>query len=132
MKPVSRDQVAEAAGVSSATVSRVYNNPGSVSSERRKAVLEAAERLGYSPNKSASALRRNGTGIITLLELKKEKRPYYWGDLPIFKWFYTDVLHAVKSVIDESMYQLNLATASAPEDIESLKNKTDGLICYDA
>ena len=131
MRTVSRDQVAEAAGVSSATVSRVYNNPTSVSGERREAVLAAAEKLGYIPNKSASALRRNGTGIITLLEMKKEQRPYYWGDLPIFKWFYTDVLHAVKAVIDSSMYQLNIASASESEDIEFLRGRTDGLICYD-
>jgi LacI family transcriptional regulator len=131
MKPVSRDQVAAAAGVSSATVSRVYNKASSVSDDKCRAVLSAAEKLGYVPNKSASALRRNGTGIITLVELKKEKRPYYWGDLPIFKWFYTDVLHAVKGVIDESMYQLNLATASGAEDLAALKDLTDGIICYD-
>ena len=131
MKPVSRDQVAAAAGVSSATVSRVYNNPSSVSDEKRRAVFEAAEKLGYIPNKSASALRRNGTGIITILELRKRRRPYYWGDLPIFKWFYTDMLHAVKEVIDVSMYQLNIASASDADDVRALRGRTDGLICYD-
>ncbi|MDC7226418.1 MAG: LacI family DNA-binding transcriptional regulator [Spirochaetales bacterium] len=132
MKPVSRDEVAEAAGVSSATVSRVYNNPSSVSRNKRTAVLKAAEKLGYVPNKSASALRRNGTGIITLVEMKKKHRTYYWGDLPIFKWFYTDVLHAVKHVIDNSMYQLNIASASNSRELEALKGHTDGIICYDA
>ncbi|HAK45107.1 MAG TPA: LacI family transcriptional regulator, partial [Spirochaeta sp.] len=131
MKPLSRDEVAAAAGVSSATVSRVYNNPSSVSAAKQRDVFEAAEKLGYIPNKSASALRRNGTGIITLVELKKEQRPYYWGDLPIFKWFYTDVLHAVKNIIDESMFQLNIASASDSRDITALRGQTDGLICYD-
>ena len=131
MKPVSRDQVAAAAGVSSATVSRVYNNPSTVSPDKQKAVLLAAEKLGYIPNKSASALRRNGTGIITLLELKKKPRDYYWGDLPIFKWFFAEALSAVQEIIDASMYQLNLAAAAGPEDLAGLKGRTDGLICYD-
>lgn len=126
-----RNKVAEAAGVSSATVSRVYNSPGSVSPEKQTAVLAAAERLGYKPNKSASALRRNGTGIITLIELKKKKREYYWGDLSLFKWFHTDVIHAVQEVIDGSMFQLNLATAATSADLDKLKGSTDGLICYD-
>lgn len=131
MKTVSRDQVAAAAGVSSATVSRVYNNPSSVSDEKRNAVLSAAEKLGYVPNKSASALRRNGTGIITLLELKKAPRAYYWGDLPIFKWFFAEALEAVRKVIDSSMYQLNIAVAENADDLKKLRGRTDGLICYD-
>jgi len=130
-KNPTRDQVAQKAGVSSATVSRVYNNPGSVSTEKRSAVFDAAEELGYIPNKAASALRRNGTGIITLLELKKEKREYYWADLSLFKWFYADVLTAVKEVVDKSMYQLNLATAGSASDIDKLRGLSDGLICYD-
>ncbi len=126
-----RDQVAAAANVSSATVSRVYNNPSSVSREKCEAVRNAAEALGYVPNKSASALRRNGSGIITLVELKKKQRQYYWADLPIFKWFYADVLHSVKNVIDGSMYQLNIASVKGPDDLKALKAGTDGLICYD-
>ena len=128
---MSRDQVAEEAGVSSATVSRVYNNPSSVNIKKRNAVLTAAEKLGYVPNKSASALRRNGTGIITILELQKKPRPYYWGDLPIFKWFYADMLHSVRRVIDESMFQLNIASAADMDGISALRGRTDGLICYD-
>lgn len=131
MKTVSRDQVAKAANVSSATVSRVYNNPSSVSPEKRDAVLLAAETLGYVPNKSASALRRNGTGIITLLELKKAPRAYYWGDLPIFKWFFAEALEAVQKVVDGSMYQLNIAKAGSPAELKNLKGRTDGLVCYD-
>ncbi len=123
--------VASASGVSSATVSRVYNNPGSVSAEKRNAVFKAAAKLGYIPNKSASALRRNGSGIITLLEIKKEKREYYWAELSLFKWFYADVLKAVKEVTDPSMFQLNLATAANAEDLGKLKGTTDGLICFD-
>ncbi|MDC7124560.1 MAG: LacI family DNA-binding transcriptional regulator [Spirochaetales bacterium] len=126
-----RDDVAEEAGVSSATVSRVYNNPDSVSPEKKNAVLKAAQKLGYVPNKAASALRRNGSGTITLVEFKKKKREYYWADLPLFKWFYAEVLHSVKDIIDESMFHLNLATINTKEDMLKLQGQTDGLICYD-
>ena len=126
-----RDSVAARAGVSSATVSRVYNNPSSVSSEKRRAVLEAAEALGYYPNKAASALRRDGSGIITLAEFKKDDRDYYWADLSLFKWFFADVVHAVRDVVEPTMFQLNLAVIKSPSDLESLKGRTDGLICFD-
>lgn len=130
-KSPTRDQVAKEAGVSSATVSRVYNNPESVSADRQQSVIQAAEKLGYTPNKAASALRRNGSGIITLLEIKKKKRDYYWAELSLFKWFYSEVLHAVKDVVDTSMYQLNLATAGTAEELKTLQGTTDGLICFD-
>ncbi len=55
--------VAKSAGVSVATVSRVLNN--SISSEQtRQAVLNAVERLGYSPNANAQALALKNTDTI--------------------------------------------------------------------
>ena len=50
MKPTI-DQVANLAGVSSATVSRVFSQKEYVSSKTKQAVMEAAERLHYSPRK---------------------------------------------------------------------------------
>ncbi|RYH67240.1 MAG: LacI family transcriptional regulator [Alcaligenaceae bacterium] len=49
--------VARAAGVSVATVSRAFNFPDAVSEDSRKIVLEVARTLGYSPNPAAKALR---------------------------------------------------------------------------
>ncbi len=55
--------VAKFAGVSVATVSRVLNN--SISSEKsRLAVLNAVEKLGYSPNANAQALALKNTDTI--------------------------------------------------------------------
>ncbi|MDN4476872.1 LacI family DNA-binding transcriptional regulator [Demequina sp. SYSU T00192] len=48
--------VAIAAGVSPATASRALSAPDTVSATRRTKVLEAAEQLGYQPNRSAQAL----------------------------------------------------------------------------
>lgn len=56
--------VAEAAGVSIATVSRVLNNPDSVNIEMRTRVQEVAARLRYMPNSAAKALRMQRTRLI--------------------------------------------------------------------
>jgi len=54
-------QVAERAGVSSATVSKVLSNTPYVSTETRARVLAAVEALGYVPNLAARALAQGRT-----------------------------------------------------------------------
>ena len=56
--------VAQAAGVSIATVSRVLNNPGTVGKGTRERVLEVMERLNYRPNPLAQGIRRSSSGVI--------------------------------------------------------------------
>jgi LacI family transcriptional regulator len=55
--------VAQRAGVSPATVSRVLNGSGAVSSERAERVREAARELGYTPSGPARALRQQRTRV---------------------------------------------------------------------
>lgn len=50
-------EVAKAAGVSTATVSRVLSKPGRVAAPTRERVLEVVDRLGYAPNVAARSLR---------------------------------------------------------------------------
>jgi DNA-binding LacI/PurR family transcriptional regulator len=64
---VSSKDVALAAGVSQATVSRVLNNPESVRSARRNKVLEAIERLDYQPNLIARSLVTSNTRTIAFI-----------------------------------------------------------------
>jgi DNA-binding LacI/PurR family transcriptional regulator len=60
--------VAEAAGVSTATVSRVFADPrGRVSPATRRRVLHAAQDLGYRPHRAARALARQRTDLIGAL-----------------------------------------------------------------
>ena len=132
MKKATRNDVAEAAGVSSATVSRVYNNPESVSPQKREAVLSASEKLGYYPDKAASALRRKGSGIIVLADINKSKDSYSWDSYPVFKWFYSDVIEGIQKVINSSMYQLNIESFESPDQLSSLKNRCGGIIVFDA
>jgi LacI family transcriptional regulator len=57
-----RKEVADLAGVSEATVSRVLNGVGPMKESTRQRVLEAAERLGYHLNAVASSFARGKSG----------------------------------------------------------------------
>lgn len=57
------EDVARAAGVSTATVSRCLNEPGKVSEKTRERVMQAVSKLDYSPNFGARAIAANRTGI---------------------------------------------------------------------
>lgn len=59
--------VANAAGVSIATVSYVLNNRGSVSDDVRKKVRKAATKLGYQRNRAARAMKMGRSSIIGLV-----------------------------------------------------------------
>ncbi|WP_326692055.1 LacI family transcriptional regulator [Streptomyces sp. NBC_01795] len=58
--------VAERAGVSSKTVSRVFNNDLQVTEETRQAVLDAFASLGYRLNRAARSLRVGGDYVIAM------------------------------------------------------------------
>ncbi|MDB1123150.1 LacI family DNA-binding transcriptional regulator [Vibrio algarum] len=61
--------VAELAGVSTQTVSRVTNDSSNVAEGTRKKVMEAIEKLGYVPNKGAQLLSRAKSNVIGLVTL---------------------------------------------------------------
>lgn len=68
--------VARAAGVSVATVSRVMNGSGPVAEPTVQVVLAAIERLNYVPNQQARNLRRHESRNILVL-LPNITNPYY-------------------------------------------------------
>ncbi len=68
------EDVARLAGVSIATASKALNGRAHVSPATRAGVLEAAERLSYSPNALAQGLRAVRTGIVGLLTSDLEGR----------------------------------------------------------
>ncbi len=59
--------VAEKAGVSISTVSRVINNTGRISDKTRRMVLRVMEEMDYHPNVHASALTGKKTNMIGLI-----------------------------------------------------------------
>ncbi|MEM8783994.1 MAG: LacI family DNA-binding transcriptional regulator [Planctomycetota bacterium] len=65
MAPPSIDTVAKQAGVSVATVSRVLNASGPVSSKSRNVVLKAASDLGYLPLRRHRRRKDSSAGMLT-------------------------------------------------------------------
>ena len=128
---ITRDQVAKLAKVSSATVSRVFNNPEAVSPPLREAVLEASEELGYTPNKAAGMLRRRGTGVIAFVELEKKGRPYYYGNLESFDWFFGRSIRGVQEAIKDTSWQLRFYKVRNKKELEAITHHCDGIIAYD-
>jgi LacI family transcriptional regulator len=77
---VTLEMVAEAAGVSAASVSRILNGTATVSDDKRAAVEEAIARLGFVPNPVARGLaggRTLSVGVVT----QAIDSPFYGGAL---------------------------------------------------
>jgi LacI family transcriptional regulator len=85
--------VAEKAGVSISTVSRVLNTPERVQPATRARVLMAIDQLNFVPRAEASARARKGTGRIGVLA-------------PFFTYLsFTDRLRGVAAALADSSYE---------------------------
>ena len=71
--PTLRD-VAQLAGVSVATASKALNNRANVHPDTRRRVVEAAERISFTPNSLAQAILAGQTGTVGLLTNDLEGR----------------------------------------------------------
>ena len=67
MTRVGIKEIARTAGVSIATVSHAFRNPGRVSDDTREKVLATAKKLGYTPNQQAVSLRTSRSGNIVVI-----------------------------------------------------------------
>jgi len=67
MKKLTLEEVAKMAGVSRATVSRVVNNPESVSPEYRERVQRVIAETGFLPNQAARTLASRRSNILGLI-----------------------------------------------------------------
>lgn len=98
--------VAEAAGVSEMTVSRVLRNRGDVSDRTRTRVFEAARTLGYVPNKIAGALASNRVNLVGVV-------------IPsLSNMVFPDVLAGIGDVLDETPLQPVIGTSRYDLDRE--------------
>lgn len=117
------EDVARAAGVSVATVSRVLNESGSVLPETEAKVRQAVTQLAYEPNLSARNLRKNESRIILILA-PNFSNPYY-----------SNVLSGICDVsrnLGYSTLMYNTYDSNAMDEtlVVSLfqKNRADGMI----
>lgn len=103
--------VAEAAGVSTATVSRVLANKPHVRPEVKQRVMEVVRKLDYQPNRAAQSLRSNTSKIIALIVADIENP------------FFQKVSRAVDDAAQELGY--NVIVCNTDEDPEKEKTCLD-------
>lgn len=121
--PVGIDDVARAAGVSTATVSRALRGLPDVRESTRKRVEEAAVRLGYAPTPSAVSLASGRTRTIGLLT------PW------VSRWFHSNAIEGACQALrlagfDALLYsfQLEHDATRTPIDLDVLRRRVDGVL----
>jgi LacI family transcriptional regulator len=113
--------VAREAGVSVATVSRVFNNSAVVSDVTRRTVRDVAERLNYWPNGAARSLITNRTQAIGVM-------------LPdLFGEFYSEILRGMDWTARKAGLHLLVSSSHADADelvagLRATRGRIDGLI----
>lgn len=120
MNNVTLQDVAQAAGVSLATVSRALHG-GYVSAEKRRRIEEAVRALRYIPNQSAAALKRNRSRTIGHL--------MHFHDNLLASRINTGLARAAR----EKGYSLFSVTSSGGEDSrrmaeELISRRMDGMV----
>ena len=120
------EEVAELAGVSRATVSRVINDSPKVSDEARLAVQSAVEKLRYVPNRLARSLVTRRTDTIALI--LTEPNTQVFSDP-----FFASIVRGVSEALDGTDLNLVLLTARNAREQEKVgrfvrQGHVDGVI----
>lgn len=116
------DDVAERAGVSVTTVSRVLNNRGYISQKTRDKVYQAMKELNYQPNEMARALFRRKSNMIGLI-IPAVSHP-----------FFSELAYYLEYYADQKGYKLLLCNSNRDVSKERkyidmlMKNQVDGII----
>jgi LacI family transcriptional regulator len=98
--------VAERAGVTKTTVSRVLNSKGEISDSTREKVLKAVETLGYRPSRLARGLATDRTYLLGLI-------------LPsISNDFFTDIARGAEDAAWQNGYKIVLCNTESDWDRE--------------
>jgi LacI family repressor for deo operon, udp, cdd, tsx, nupC, and nupG len=99
------DDVARAANVSTATVSRVLSAPDSVKEEKRTRVLEAIAALGYTPNAAARNLRVGSSKMVLVIVSHRANPP-----------FSAEVLRGIETELSSAGYAVIMGNLHGDED----------------
>lgn len=99
-------QVADRAGVSPATVSRVFNGQR-VSPEKTRAVRDAADALSFTPSRTARTLRRQNSEVIALV-IPDIENP-----------FFTAMARGVEDVAHQAGYSVVLCNTDGDREKEN-------------
>lgn len=119
---VTLDEVARAAGVSKATVSRVINGKSCVRPHVRERVLKAIKKMNYHPNGVARALATQRTGQVALLLALPSSMPGYGLGLiqGIEAVLRREQLHLVLHVMDAQVAQWDPPLSVAHRQVDGL------------
>jgi len=113
--------VAREAGVSVATVSRVFNDSGPVGEETRQRILSIATRLRYTPDGAARSLITRRTNTLGVL------LPDLYGE------FFSEVIRGIDPTAQRSGYHILVSRAhNDKREIEAamraMRGRVDGLV----
>ncbi len=114
-------EVAQAAGVSIATVSRVYSGSAKVTEETAARVRSAAAMLDYWPNSAARSLSTNRTHVLGVL-------------LPdLFGEFFSEVIRGIDREARRERFQILISSSHANSEefvvaARSMRGRIDGLV----
>lgn len=98
--------IAEKAGVSIATVSRVFNNSPRVSVNSRERVHAIARELGYQPHASAQSLARRKANLVAAV-------------IPMLtNYFFIEVMRGMQDQLQEYEYDLIVFSAPTLDDVD--------------
>lgn len=114
-------EVAREAGVSIATVSRVFNDSGPVNDETRRKILDVARRLRYVPHGGARSLITSKTNTLGVL------LPDMYGE------FFSEVIRGIDQAAREAGFHVLLASSHAERKeveaaLRAMRGRVDGLI----
>ena len=114
-------EVAKKAGVSVATVSRVFNGSGNVKANTRERIVRVAKQLRYVPNSAARSLTTNRTHTLGVL------LPDLYGE------FFSEVIRGLDQAARHRGY--HLLVSSSHNDVSELEaalramaGRVDGLV----
>jgi LacI family transcriptional regulator len=123
-------EVAEHAGVSTATVSRVLSGRARVLPPTRDRVLDAVAELGYVPSGAAQDLAARRTGVLGLCfpdpvgdqDIAQEGDGIYW---------YDEVIRGMERAARRSGYAVLIAASHESDDVNlvlTVAGRSDGLV----
>jgi len=107
--PRTMEQIAELAGVSRSTVSRVVNGDASVRGEVRERVLQVVRETGYQPHAAARSLVTRRSQIIGVVIPEEVKKLFTDPFFPLF-------LYGVTEACNAHSYYLMLSLFNGPAD----------------
>jgi LacI family transcriptional regulator len=97
--------IAKAAGVSIATVSRVFNSSNSVKESTREKILAIADEMGYHPQAYAQGLASKQKNSIMML-------------VPVMSnYFFTEILKGAQDMLSDKNIELNILNISQDRDV---------------